>query len=110
MIKKDAEIQKLQDQVKRAKADAEKAQLNVRILERKVKQMEEERRTVNTSKKSISQFSERNVYKAPASASKKQRERQTAAVPGGHSGSIGQTKNRILTLRQLKDTIADMYA
>ena len=43
-------------------------------------------------------------------SAKKRPERQTAAVPGGHSGAIGQTKNRVLTLKQLKETIADMYA
>ena len=51
---------------------------------------------------------------------KKPRERPTSAISGTvsqtsthtvpHSGAVGTVKNRVLTLKQMKDTIADMYA
>lgn len=53
---------------------------------------------------------ERSEKKAPSSARKSRPTNSVSQAPGGHSGQIGQTKNRTLTLKQLKDTIADMYA
>ena len=82
-------------------------------LRKRVKELEQENKKLRTGSNAGSKFTT-PVGKAPVSASRT-RPRTAQTGPSGvatqnMNAPIGRTQNRILTLKQLKDTIQDMYA
>jgi len=105
---KNKEIKRLKDQLKSLQAGNKEAEN--KVLRQKVKELEQENRQLRTRLSSNAKGASSTTPggKAPVSA---QRTRPRTSTVGGTKGNagnnapIGRTQNRILTLKQLKDTI-----
>lgn len=112
---KDLEILKLQNQLREQQAKqagSNNKDLEKDILRKKVKELEQENRNLRTRLSNANKGSQSGT-RAPVSAAKTRPKTSSGpSVASADKGNapIGKTQNRVLTLRQLKDTITDMYA
>ena len=83
-----------------------------KVLRQKVKELEQENRSLRTRlSNNKGGVGSTPGGKAPVSA-QRTRPKTATGPPGQNAGNnapIGRTQNRIITLKQLKDTIQDMY-